>query len=301
MNGNDLPLDRHLMLIVNPVSGRRQSTKVLPEVVRALMDGGYQVTTFITASRGDASRFAAQYGAQFDRIVSVGGDGTFSETVAGVVSAGLHVPVGMIPAGSTNDFSACHGIPSDPVEAARALVAGAPRPLDVGMLDGHSFCYIAAFGAFSWLSYTTPQPLKNALGHSAYILDGIKELPRIHAEHLRITTEQRCIEGNFIFGAVCNTSSVAGTFSLPKEEVCTSDGLFEILLVYEPVTLLELQAEINALRTQNYESPLVEFFRAPGLTVETDGAMEWSLDGERADGGRLVQVENLRRRLTLIC
>lgn len=301
MNETDIPLDRHLMLIVNPVSGRRQSARLLTELVRILMDGGYQVTTFITAKRGDATRFAAQYGAQFDRIVSVGGDGTFSEVVAGVVSAGLHVPVGMIPTGSTDDFAACHGIASDPLEAARGLVAGTPRPLDVGMLDGRSFCYIAAFGAFSWLSYTTPQPLKNALGHSAYILDGIRELPRIRAEHLRVTAGQRCIEGNFIFGAVCNTSSVAGTFSLPKDEVCTSDGLFEILLIYEPVTLLELQAEITALRTQKYDSPLIEFFRAPGLTVETDGAMEWSLDGEKADGGRLVRFENLKRRLTLIC
>ena len=232
---------KKLMLIINPVSGRRTSLRFLPDIIGIFSANDYAVTVFPTTKSGDAADFAMCYGNEFDLIVCIGGDGTLNEVISGIIRGDCRTPLGYIPSGSTNDFAACHGISSDMLEAAQNIVNGNPKSIDIGKFGKQYFSYVAAFGAFSWLSYTTPQNLKNMLGHSAYLLDAVKDLPKIKAHHLKLDLGEFTCEGDYIFGAVCNSTSVAGTITLPKTVVDTGDGKFEILLIHEPPKKIKIQ------------------------------------------------------------
>lgn len=292
---------KRLMLIFNPVSGRRMSQRYLPDIIKIFSERSYAVTVFPTGKQGDATEFARLYSHEFDLVVCIGGDGTLNETISGLMLGQSEVPLGYIPSGSTNDFAACHGISSDPLTAALNAATGKPKLIDIGKFGSRYFSYVAAFGAFSWLSYTTPQSLKNVLGHSAYILDAVKDLPKVKAHHLRLDVGNYVCEGDYIFGAVCNSTSVAGTITLPKNVVDTGDGQFEVLLVHEPQTLIDFQNLILGILTQDYSSPFLDFFQTSSLKISAPPELDWSLDGERGDGSDIIEVSNLTAALTLIC
>lgn len=292
---------KKMMLIINPVSGRRTSLRYLPDIIRIFYENRYAVTVFSTGKAGDATEYAKIYANEFDIIVCIGGDGTLNETITGIVESGCDIPLGYIPSGSTNDFASCHGISSDMLTAALNIATGKPKSVDLGKIGNHYFTYVAAFGAFSWLSYTTPQNLKNRLGHSAYLLDAVKDLPKIKSHHLKFDVGDFVCEGDYIFGAVCNSTSVAGTISLPEDIVDTSDGRFEVLLVHEPQTIIDFQNIVHGVLSQDYSSPFLDFFQASSLKIEAPSELEWSLDGERGEGSAEISVANCRHKLTLIC
>lgn len=291
---------KRLLLIINPISGRRLSKQRLSELIKIFSDAGYSVTVFPTGRRGDAAMYAELYSAGADLVVCVGGDGTLSETVTGLVRSGSGVPLGHIPAGSTNDFAICHGLSADMLKAAENIVRGSERLIDVGSFGDAYFAYIAAFGAFSHLSYTTPQNRKNVLGHSAYLLDAVRELPKLRAQHLRFDFDGFSCEGDYIFGAICNSTSVAGTISLPEKLVDTGDGKFEVLLVHEPQTVSDFQNLLLGLMTQDYSSPFLDLFHVSSLGIVSPSGLEWSLDGEYRRSGERTEMTVLGRRLRLM-
>ena len=158
---------KKLFLVMNPCSGKKRANKVLAEIIDVFNRADYEVTAYMTAARGDATRAAAERAADFDRIVCIGGDGTLNEVIAGLHEVGQQTPIGYIPAGSTNDFANSLGLPKDLLDAARLAATGEPRKLDIGSFNGRCFSYVASFGAFTRTSYATPQGMKNALGHVA--------------------------------------------------------------------------------------------------------------------------------------
>lgn len=277
------------------------SQRYLPDIIKIFSEKNYAVTVFPTGKQGDATEFARLYSKEFDLVVCIGGDGTLNETISGLMLSQSGVPLGYIPSGSTNDFAACHGISADPLTAALNAATGRPQLIDIGKFGDRYFSYVAAFGAFSWLSYTTPQSLKNVLGHSAYILDAVKDLPKVKAHHLRFDLGNFACEGDYIFGAVCNSTSVAGTITLPKNIVDTGDGQFEVLLVHEPQTLIDFQNLILGILTQDYSSPFLDFFQTNSLKISAPPELDWSLDGERGEGSSTIEISNLTATLTLIC
>ncbi len=287
------PLEKKLLLIVNPVSGKKTIVRYLPQVIRIFMDAGYLVTTMVTAGRGDATRLAEQYARQFDLIVCTGGDGTMNETLTGLVRGKTCVPIGYIPCGSTNDFAVSHGLPTDIPEAAEAIAHGKTRCYDLGCFEDRIFTYVAAFGAFVSLSYTTDQNLKNLFGHAAYLLGGISDLAQIKPIPLKVTADGAVYDGEFLFGAVCNTISIAGAIELPVGLEETADGLLEVLLVRVPETLVELNDIVVGLLTQDYTSPCMDLIKAKEIVFETEEPMTWSLDGEASEPYRKVRITPL--------
>ena len=272
------------LLIINPVSGKKLILRHIPTVVRELMDKGYLVTTMITAFRREATEFAAQYGRDYDLICCTGGDGTLNETLSGLAREGIDVPLGYIPCGSTNDFASTHDLATDIEKAAKNMAAGRCRRYDIGRFGSYYFSYVAAFGAFSWLSYTTDQNLKNVLGHTAYILDAITSTYKIKPIHVKFVADGRVYEDDYIFGAICNSTRIAGTIDLPASVVQTNDGVFEVLLVKMPKTITELDAIIRGVLAQDYSCPQLDFFQARELDIHNPPDLEWALDGECAVG-----------------
>ena len=184
---------KRLLLILNPCSGKKRANRALAEIVSIFNRGGYDVTVYTTAARGDATQVAASRCREFDCVVCAGGDGTFNEVVSGVYAAGSDTPIGYIPAGSTNDFASSMHLSRNLLQAARDIVEGEPRTLDLGSFNGRCFSYVASFGAFTRASYATSQSVKNALGHLAYVLGGIKELPSIRSRHVRFLLDHETV------------------------------------------------------------------------------------------------------------
>ena len=284
---------KKMLFIMNPYSGKRRANKYLVEILELFNRAGYRVTVHMTAGQGDATEAARAMGAEMDIVVCCGGDGTFNETVAGVMQCGREVPVGYIPAGSTNDFAASLKLPTEPLEAAQEIVEGEPVAYDAGSFCGRFFSYVASFGAFTRTSYTTPQSIKNALGHTAYVLSGISELSQIHPEHIRMEINGETVEDDFLFGAICNSTSVGGILTLDPKQVDMADGKLEVLLVRSPKSLIELTECIAAVQSQQYNNcEMITFRSGSEIRITADPDMPWTLDGEREDGHAEISVVN---------
>ena len=292
---------KKLLLILNPCSGKKKASHALADVVNVFNRGGYDVTVYITAARGDATKVVAQRAPEFDLVVCAGGDGTFNETISGLLAGGHDTPIGYLPAGSTNDFASSLHLSKNLVEAARDIVEGTPRRLDVGRFNDRYFSYVASFGAFTRASYATSQNVKNALGHLAYILSGIKELAYIRSRRLRFTLDDgRVLEDEYIFGAISNSTSVAGILTLSEDLVDMNDGVFELLLVRKPENLLELNDCVLALTTQDYHTPMLTFTSARRVEIEAPENMDWTLDGEREPGRTHCTATNLHDAIRIV-
>ncbi|MBR6825652.1 MAG: YegS/Rv2252/BmrU family lipid kinase [Oscillospiraceae bacterium] len=292
---------KKLLIIMNPCSGKKKANSQLTDIIDVFNRADFEVSVHMTAERGDAALVASQRAQNYDILVCIGGDGTLNEIVTGLCQSGLDTPVGYIPAGSTNDFASSLHLSKDPVQAARDITTGVPHSFDLGRFNDRYFSYIASFGAFTRASYATPQSLKNLLGHTAYILSGVKELASIRSHRVRFTTADGTVyEDNYIFCAVSNSTSVAGILTLDPKRVDMNDGLFELLLVRKPKSLLELGDCVLALTSQDYSSPMLTFISTPSLVVETEAEFDWTLDGEYCKGAPLCNISNLHSVVQLI-
>ena len=291
---------KKLLFIVNPNAGQRRINRYLSDIVAIFNQAGYHVEMFVTTAAGDATRVVAQRAMDQDLIVCAGGDGTFNETVNGLLRSHYRIPLGYIPCGSTNDFGASLKLSTNILQAARNIVNGTPTKYDVGRFNDRHFTYVASFGAFTRTSYSTPQNVKNALGHIAYLLEGIQELSQLRMEHIRLEADGKTVEGDFLFGAISNSTSVGGILTLREDQVDMGDGEFEILLVRAPKNLPELTACIQAVQSQRYNCSAITFFSAKEVRVTADPKMNWSLDGEKEPGREKIRVVNLHQAITLI-
>lgn len=292
---------KKMLFVLNPYAGMRKGAKALAEVLAVFNRADWDVRVYVTAGRGDATNVVEKLAADMDMVVCCGGDGTFNETITGLIHAGLDIPVGYIPAGSTNDFAASLHLSSDCVEAARQIVEGAPEPYDAGKFGERYFSYVASFGAFTKTSYSTPQNVKNILGHTAYLLEGIQELSQIRNYHVKLTLDSgEVLEDDYLFGAICNSTSVGGIMTLDPEQVDLQDGKFEVLLIRAPKTLQELPECLLAVQKRQYNNPMMTFRCASRITVEADPEMAWTLDGERENGHAVVGVQNLHKAIRIM-
>ena len=285
---------KRLLLIMNPAAGTKKVNPHLSEILSVFGRAGYECVVWMTQKRGDGTELTARFAGESDLVVCIGGDGTFNEVVTGAIQAGASAPIGYIPAGSTNDFASSLGLSKNVIQAAQDIVAGHPAAFDVGRFRDRYFTYVASFGAFTKTSYATSQSVKNALGHMAYILGSIKELSSLHRYRVAVTLDDGTREeGDYLFGAVSNSTSVGGILTLDPEIVDMNDGQFELLLVKYPENPAQLAEVVLSLSAQHYNSPSLIFRTARKILVEADPGMDWTLDGEFAKGSAEIEIENL--------
>jgi len=296
---------KKLLYIYNPTAGRKAAKANLSDALEVLARQGYAITVCPTQGRGDATAAARDLGAGYDRLVCSGGDGTLNETVRGLLALPREQrPVlGYIPAGTTNDFSRTLELPKTMPELAEAAGAGVPRTIDIGEAGENPFTYVAAFGLFTDVSYSTPQVNKNLLGHFAYVLEGMGKLSNIPSYHMKVTsTEGHDVEGDFIYGMVGNTVSVGGLVNLPRDKVLLDDGKFEVLLIRQPKNGKDWQSILTALTTlETTEDGAVVGFSAGDITFVCDKGVAWTVDGEFGGEQEVIHVRCLPQALTMAC
>lgn len=297
-SGKEFAAEKRLLLILNPHAGMMRAARQLARLVEIFQQAGYQVTVHLTEGPGDGTAAAERWGKDYDRVVCVGGDGTLNEVMRGLLESGAKTELGYLPAGSTNDFANSVGLNANLLEAAKDAAGGEVMSIDAGRFNGRIFAYVAAFGAFTEVSYRTPQAAKNVLGRMAFLLEGMKELPDIRPIHMALKCGEEQIEGDFIFGTVSNSAPMAGLIT-PAAETDLSDGYFEVTLARFPTTPQERALLAAALRLGE-QSPLVVRRQARRVEVRCDEPISWSLDGEQEVAKGTFAIENLERRISFV-
>ncbi len=290
----------NLLFIINPSAGRKHIKNKLFEIVDLFVKGGYSVRVYPTQAKEDAMRIVKEEGWLYDRIVCAGGDGTLDEVVTGCMQCGCDTPIGYIPCGTTNDFARSLGIPKDPIRAAKRIIKYEPTPIDIGSFNGDFFVYVAAFGAFTDVTYTTPQEYKNHLGHMAYVLEGIRSIPNLTSYHLKVKHDDEMIEDDFFIGMITNSLTVGG-FPNPNSKIAKlDDGLYEVLLVKYPKNPLDFQATITSYLMGQYNAEYMYQFKTKRIEIESSEDITWTLDGEYGGSFSHAEIVNLQHAINII-
>lgn len=293
-------MSKRLLFIFNPRSGKGKIKNNLADIIDIMVKAGYEVTAYTTQCQGDAVEKARAEAANYDRIVCSGGDGTLDEVVTGVMTSGVKVPVGYIPAGSTNDFGNSLGIDKNMVHAAEIAANGKPFPCDIGKFNDDYFVYVAAFGLFTEVSYQTSQDLKNMLGHAAYILEGIKQIWDIPSFHMQVEYDGNLLYDEFIYGMITNSMSVGGFKGIIPGDVGLNDGVFEVTLVKTPKNPIELNEILAFLTGIIKESNYVYSFQTSSIKLTCSDVVPWTLDGEYGGDHQVVSVVDCQQALEII-
>lgn len=294
-------MSQSIPLIANFTSGRGRCATQIHEVIRAFAARGYGTDVHVTAHRGHATELAMEY-APAGVVTCAGGDGTLNEVITGLMrlSKEERPLLGYIPCGSTNDFAATLGLPGDMAKAAQRIMEMNPITLDVGRYQDRFFSYVASFGAFTEASYSTPQDMKNALGHFAYVIEGVRSLQTLRPYAMRFEADGQVYEGDYLFGAVSNSTSIAGMVRLDEELVKLNDGLLELLLIRYPQSLDELGRIAISLNMQNYDYPAITLVQAQKIVVSNPDRTPFTLDGEYGSDEERIEIENVPQAIRLL-
>ncbi len=284
---------KNLLFIYNPRAGKGSIGNHLNDIVDTFAKRGFRVTIYPTQCRGDGEVVAREWSKDFDRVVCAGGDGTLDEIVTGIMSADVHIPIGYLPTGSTNDFARSIGIPRIVKRAAVKAAGDDFFKCDIGMFNARYFVYVAAFGLFTDVTYETDQNMKNIFGYSAYLAEAAKRLPQARAIPLRIRYDDNVLTGNFIVGLITNSASVGGMKRITGPDVKLNDGVFEVMLVRSPESLFELNRMGPAILDRRVRSDNVICFKCSSIEFESDEPIPWNLDGEFGGMEDHVKITNI--------
>lgn len=291
-----------LLFIYNPRAGKAKIRSNLLDIIDIFTKAGFVVTAYPTQATGDATGVLARVKANsYDLIVCCGGDGTLVEVVGGMVRQKLNIPLGYIPAGTTNDFARNLRISPNMITAAERICRRHTFACDIGYLNEENFVYIAAFGLFTDVSYATSQDVKNVIGHTAYILEGMKRLPDMKVCRMRVISEGIDFEEDFIFGMVTNSISVGGFKHLTGKRVKLDDGLFEVTLIKMPKSPMELNSMMAAVITRNYNTEYMYSFKTEKIDFISAEEIPWTIDGEFGGQYRKATIRNVKQAIEIIC
>lgn len=288
------------LVIVNPKAGRiRVRAQVLD--LTKLSICGIEPTMCATTARGDATNYVTDMAENYDIIICRGGDGTFNEVINGVMRLPRKKPIGYIPSGTTNDLAKTLGIPNNTRRALEIIIGGHSKPHDLGLFNGERyFSYISCFGAFTRASYSTPQSKKNAMGHAAYMLEAINCIKEIKPIHARVVIDGEELEGDYVYGAVSNSTSVAKVMKLDPKIVKLDDGKFEVMLVKNPKTFNGWKDTLIAAKTINYDRcESIIFKQGKKIEFFFDDEIAWTADGEYVNGGTHTVIENVNKAINI--
>ena len=293
---------KKLMLVINPNAGRGGYKTGLGEALKTLDKGGFRTTLYFTSYPGEATELVKHFAPDYDVVACIGGDGTLSEVISGLVTLPSPPPLGYFPMGTTNDVARTLNLPvNDNVSAAMRILNGKPHDFDVGLFgDDKYFAYIAAFGVFTDVPYVTPQDQKKWLGHLAYVLQGAQQLNKIEPVHTLVEYDGGVIEADLLYGSMSNSTSVAGILKLPEQLVLLGDGMSELVLVKYPDKITALTQMLESVINQRFDNENLLVLHTKKAKFTFNAPVSWTRDGE--DGGAYTSVElsNLPRAVQLI-
>lgn len=291
---------KKLLFIYNSNAGKGYIKNKLSDIIEVFVKADYEVTIYSTRYQGNAREIVKDIGSEYDLIVCSGGDGTLNEIADGLMILNKRPAVGYIPSGTTNDFAQSLGISKNMMKAVNTIMEGIEFPYDIGSLNDDYYTYAAVFGAFSEVSYETPQSSKNVFGKVAYVLEGVKRLPSLKSFNLKIFYDDQEFEDDFIFGMITNSKSIAGFKGLSGKNVLLDDGLFEVVLIKMPQNPIELQAIVTSLIMREANEKYIYSFHTNKIRIISSESIPWSIDGEFGGEYSDVIIQNHKQAISFI-
>ena len=279
--------NKRVLMIINPKAGQMTFKNSYYTVSKKLSDAGFDVIMHFTSRRGDATETVLRLGGECDMIIACGGDGTFNEAVNGLMQLQREVPIGYLPCGTTNDFASSLGISGTASKIADQIIKEQFVSIDAGKFNDRYFTYTASFGMFTSASYDTPQNLKNAFGHLAYVLNGAMHIGNIPKIKMRVEVDNYSEEGVYYYGGVTNTLTIGGLYTLPEKEVLLNDGKLELIMIRVPKQpQFELGPTLMNLMARNYNDPNILFMHGSEFVFTSEEDVAFTLDGEYGGSGQ---------------
>lgn len=270
------------LLIINSITGGGRNKARAFDLINRLSANDYAVTVFPVSADNQIELADYLKDNQYDSVVCVGGDGTLNRTVNEVMKTSYRPVIGYIPSGTCNDFAKNLPLSTDFYQACKIINNDKTVSYDLGRFNDQYFMYVASFGSISSVSYNTDQQSKNFLGYAAYAAYALSMLPEILSAkcHLRVETDEETFEGDYLFGAIANSLSVAGVKINTMSYEDLMDGEFELLLVKCPEHIQDVGSIAIALLNSEFDNPYLEFRKIKRAHIYTTANTEWTLDGE---------------------
>lgn len=294
---------KRMLFLINPNAGHSGIRAGLLGVLERFCGAGYAVEVYTTAGPQEVTEHIAASEGKYDTVVVSGGDGTLNEAIAGLLRLRERPVLGYLPAGTANDVAATLGLPMEPEAAAEIILHGRETELDVGLFNGRPYTYVAAFGAFTEVSYATPQNEKRAFGRLAYLLEGARSLGGIRPIRVKVTADGVSEEGDFLFGAMCSTRSMGGfrAREIRNLTVSLNDGLSEVVFVRELKNIKEFGELVAEATRFDFTDPRHFLtFQADHLLVEFEEDVAWTVDGEDGGSCRRAELRTLPRAIRVM-
>ncbi|MBM7555433.1 YegS/Rv2252/BmrU family lipid kinase [Halanaerobacter jeridensis] len=219
---------KKLKLIYNPMAGNKEFPKKLDQCIEKLQTANYQVSIFRSAKPGDLKMGLKDVTSEYDAVVVAGGDGSINEIINALLEEELNIPLGIIPAGTANDFARQLNIPQQIESAVDVILDNKIQRVDIGQVNGQYFVNVCAAGLLANVSHQIDINLKNTLGKLGYYIKGIEQLPKFKNIPLKIETSQKVIEEEFYLFLILNGKS-AGGFEQLAPQAQVDDGVFDFL------------------------------------------------------------------------
>ena len=293
-----------VLTIINPTSGKGNIANYANEIKHNLEKQNMEVNMQLTKKGYNTKKIILDNIEGQDLILICGGDGTFNEAVSAIMESGVQVSIAYIPLGTTNDLARSLNMPIKDISVTKKLLESKAKVLDIGKFnEGRYFTYIAAFGIMTDVSYKTSQKAKNKFGKLAYYMKAIKELIKIPIYKVKIKFDEEELEGEFIYGGISNSMSIAGFKWFNEEDIDLSDGKFEAIFIRKPKKLSGYFRLINDFRHKDYMvNRDFVYFKASNIQIQTDQNVAWTIDGEYAGDLNFIEIENINKAIELaIC
>lgn len=290
-------------LIYNPTSGHETMLRNVGEILNILEQAGYEASAFQTTAEKMSAAKEAQRAAKegFDLIVAAGGDGTINEVVNGIAPLKHRPKMGIIPAGTTNDYARALRIPREnPIDAAKVILKGQTVKMDIGQANDKYFMNIAGGGFLTELTYDVPSDFKSVLGYLAYVVKGAEMLPRIKPVDLHIQFDGGEYDGQASMFLLGLTNSIGG-FEQIAPDASLDDGNFALIVVKSsnPVEVIKLMGMVlNGGRHVNDPNIIYTKTRKVVAKVKHGEQMKINLDGEYGGDAPMTFV-NLRQHIEM--
>ncbi|HBT20885.1 MAG TPA: diacylglycerol kinase [Peptococcaceae bacterium] len=269
------------VLIYNPSSGKISAASRLHDIIKHLLEVGFEILPYPTTGPGDAQKKAAQAAKEFKNIIAVGGDGTLHEIVNGLGENMERINLGIIPAGTSNDFARALDIPTDIEGAVKVIGRKKIKKVDVGMLNDRYFINVAGGGNLTNISYEVPRKLKTYLGQLAYYAKSLEELPKLRPFKVHIKTPELTIYEDIMLFLTAN-SRTAGGFELLAPKASFSDGLLDLIVV-KKLTIAEfISLAAICLSGEHINHPKVIYIQTSKVEVTSSEKVSLNTDGEYA-------------------
>ena len=247
-----------------------------------------------------AASIIRDYKGDLDLVICCGGDGTLNDLINAVMKLDKKPKISFIPLGTMNDYANTIGLfkfkfwlPNNMKNAEEIMV-------DIGKFNEKYFNYVAAFGAFTMVPYITRQSLKKVFGKMAYFIVGARYLRKIKSYKIEVNVDGNVTKGEFIYGSVSNSKSIAGFQWFRKREIDLSDGKYEIILVKKPNKKIEIINIVLNILLKKYNSKNFVYLQGSNIKINSKNHLNWTLDGEYGGRKNNVEIINNKEAITMV-